>query len=140
MSEKQSKNITKAILTVIFCVLIGEGVFGLGFYWPFLLILLEWRGIYWLGLAIGILISVIYRLPVGLPSLFLVVVIGGLSLVFGSRKETGVVILIVSLLANFVFDKVFGLSWTLFDLLSTVVAWAIAVNWFEKGESIKLNY
>ncbi|KKT72186.1 MAG: hypothetical protein UW68_C0045G0007 [Candidatus Collierbacteria bacterium GW2011_GWB1_44_6] len=93
-----------------------------------------------MGLAIGILISVIYRLPVGLPSLFLVVVIGGLSLVFGSRKETGVVILIVSLLANFVFDKVFGLSWTLFDLLSTVVAWAIAVNWFEKGESIKLNY
>ncbi|HBC45326.1 TPA: hypothetical protein DCZ81_04115 [Candidatus Collierbacteria bacterium] len=140
MSDKQSKNITKVALMVVFCVLIGEGVLGLGFFWPFLLILLDWQGIYWLSMAIGILISVIYRIPIGLPSLFLVVVAGGLSLVFSSRKETGLVILCVSLLANFVFDKVFGLPWNFFDLVSTVIAWLVAVTWFERGESIKLSY
>lgn len=125
---------------MLISVLIGEGVFGLGFFWPFLLILLEWRGIYWLSLAIGILISVIYQIPIGLPSLFLVVVAGGLSLIFSSRKETGLVILVVSLLANFVFDKAFGLSWGIFDLVLTTLAWFVAVTWFERGESIKINY
>lgn len=140
MSDRQSKNITKAVLTVVLCVLVGEGVFGLGFFWPFLLILLEWQGVYWLALAVGILISTIYRIPIGLPSMFLVVVAGGLSLVFGSRKETGWVILIVSILANFIFDKVFGLPWSFFDLLANILAWIVAVAWFERGESIKLNY
>ena len=140
MSDRQSKNITKAVLTVVFAVLLGEGVLGLGFFWPFLLILLDWRGVFWLALFLGTLISVIYRMPVGLPSLFLVVVSGGLSLIFNSRKETGIVILIVSLVANFVFDKVFGLTWNVFDLLSVILAWMVAVAWFEGGESIKLNY
>jgi hypothetical protein len=140
MSDKQSKNITKAVLTVVFSVLIGEGVFGLGFFWPFLLILLDWRGIYWLSFVLGILISAIYHIPVGLPSMYLVIVTGALALVFNSRKETGLIILIVSVVANFVFDKVFGLTWNMFDLLSCVLAWLVAVTWFEKGESIKLNY
>lgn len=140
MSDRQTKNITKAIATVLLCVLVGEGIFGLGFFWPFLLIMLEWRGVYWLSFVVGVLISAIYRIPVGLPSMFLVIVTGGLSLIFGSRKETGLVILIVSLLAGFVFDKVFGLPWGVFDVVVTTLAWFVAVNWFEKGESIKINY
>lgn len=140
MSGNQSKNITKVVILVVPCVLLGEGVLGLGFFWPFLLILLDWRGVYWLALVLGTLISVIYRMPIGLPSLFLVVVSGGLSLIFNSRKETGFVILIVSIVANLVFDKVFGLSWSVFDLLSVVLAWMVASTWFERGESIKLNY
>lgn len=140
MIEKQSKNIIKAALAVILCVLIGEGVFSLGIFWPFLLILLEWSSIYWFSLFIGILIASIYHLPVGLPALFLVVVIGGLSFVFNSRKETGWVMLLISILANFVFDKVFGLTWSWWDTVSIVIAWQMAVRWFEKSETIKLNY
>lgn len=140
MSGNHSKNITKVALSVVACVLVGEGVLGLGFFWPFILILLDWRGVYWLALGVGVLMSVIYRMPIGLPSLFLVVVSAGLSLVFNSRKETGLVILIVSIVVNFVFDKVFGLTWNIFDLVSVILAWLVAVTWFERGESIKINY
>lgn len=140
MSDKQSKNIIKATLTVLISVIIGEGVFGLGFFWPFLLLLLDSRWVFWLALAVGILISVIYRLPVGLPSLFLVVVTGGLSLLFNSRKETGLILLCVSVLANFVFDKAFGLPWNWLEFFSVVLAWFVAEAWFERGESIKINY
>lgn len=125
---------------VVLSVLVGEGVLGLGIFWPFLLVLLDWRGVYWLALAVGILVSVIYRLPMGLPSLFLVVVVGGLSLFFNSRKETGGVILLISLVANLVFDRVFGLPWSWFDLISVGLAWAAALAWFEKGDSIRLSY
>src|SRR3989339_90667 len=68
----QSKNIINTVLIISLSVLLGEGVMGLGFFWPFLLILLDWRWIYWLSISVGVLISAIYRLPVGLPSLFLV--------------------------------------------------------------------
>lgn len=140
MSDKQSKNIIKAILTVLLAVLIGEGVFGLGFFWPFLLILLDSRWVYWLAFGVGILISVIYRMPIGLPSLFLVTVTGGLSLLFSSRKESSLVLLVVSILANLVFNMAFGLSWNLLELFSVVLAWLVAEAWFERGESIKINY
>jgi len=140
MLDKQSKNITKAVLTVLLLVILGEGVFGLGFYWPFLLILLDWRGIFWYSILIGIIISGLHRISVGLPSLFLIVVTGGLSLFFGSRKETGWVLLIFSLLSNFVFDKVFGFEWSIGEAFSVLAGWVIAVRWFEKSETIKINY
>ena len=136
----QSKNIINTVLIISLSVLLGEGVMGLGFFWPFLLILLDWRWIYWLSISVGVLISAIYRLPVGLPSLFLVVVTGGLSFVIGKEREAGWIILIVALIANFVFDKVFGFSWNIWDVVSVVVAWLVAVRWFDRAETIKINY
>ncbi len=140
MLDRQSKNSIKAISAVLFCVLVGEGVLGIGIFWPFLLILLDWSWIYWFSFGVGLLIASIYHLPVGLPALFLVLVTGGLSFVFNSRKETGWVMLVISLLANLVFDKVFGLPWTWWDFFSIFLAWLVAVRWFEKSETIKLNY
>ena len=140
MLDRQSKNIIKAVVAVLLSVVLGEGVFGLGFFWPFLLILLDWKWIYWFSLFIGLLLSGFYRIPMGLPSFFLVVVVGGLSFLISSRKETGWVMLVISLVANLVFDKVFGLSWNYLDIIFIVVAWLIAQVWFEKTESIKINY
>lgn len=140
MIDRQSKNIIKTVLAVVFSVAIGEGILGLGFFWPFLLILLEWRFVYWFSILTGMIISAIYHLPVGLPSLFLVVVTGGLSFVVSSRKEAGWVMLVISLVANFVFDKVFGLHWNLWDVVSVVIAWTAAVALFEKSETIKISY
>lgn len=120
-------------------MIIGEGIFGLGFFWPFLFILLEWRSVYWVSLFLGILISALYKMPVGLPSLFLVAVVGGLSFVFSSRKETGWVMLLISVIANFVFDKSFGLTWSAWEILFVFFAWLVAVRWFEQ-DSIKLSY
>ncbi len=136
----QSKNTIKAILAVIISLLLGEGVLGWGIYWPFLLILLDWSGIYWFTLVMGILISVLRSLPVGLPSLFLLVVIGGLSIVMNMRKEVSWIMIVMAVIANFIFDKVFGLSWSFGELCGTVVAGVIAIKWFEKGETIRLSY
>lgn len=140
MFEKQSKNIIKAVSVVLLSVIIGEGVFGLGLFWPFLLILLDWRGVYWLSVFVGILISGLYHMPIGMPSLFLVVIVGALSFIISSGRESGWIMLIVSLVANLVFDKVFGFSWSLWDPIFVVIAWAVAVRWFESSETIKINY
>ncbi len=111
----------------------------MGFFWPFLFTLLEWRAVYWFALLLGVIVSGLYQIPIGLPSLFLVTVIGGLSFVLSSRKENGWVILLISLVCNFVFDMVFGLGWTGWEVLAMVVAWFTAVRWFE-SETIKINY
>jgi len=140
MSDKQSKNTIKALIAVFVSVVIGEGIFGWGLYWPFLLILINWSGVYWWSLFAGILISVLNNISVGLPSLFIVFVIGCLSLFMRARKEMGIVILIISIMANFVFDKVFGLPWSVLESITLIIVSAIAISWFEKGESIRLNY
>lgn len=141
MSEnKQSKNTTKTVLTVLLMVLLGEGVLGWGIYWPFLLTLLNWRGVYWLALGIGVLISVFRGLSVGLPSLFILVVIGGLSLVLNARKEMAWVIVLIGVLSSVVFDIVFGLNWSFLEVIAVLLFGILALSWFERTETIRINY
>jgi len=138
--DKQSKNTTKTVLTIIAMVLLGEGVLGWGLYWPFLLTLLNWGGVYWLGFVIGILVSVLRGLSIGLPSLFILVVIGGLSLVMSARKEIGWAIILLGVVCSIVFDIVFGLGWSLWEVLGVLIAGFLALSWFERTETIRINY
>ncbi|HSV94973.1 MAG TPA: hypothetical protein VLH94_03320 [Spirochaetia bacterium] len=138
--DKQSKNTTKTILTLLAMVLLGEGVLGWGLYWPFLLTLINRGGVYWLALGVGILVSVLRGLSVGLPSLFILVVVGGLSLVMSTRKEVGWIIILLGALCSVVFDIVFGLSWSIWEVLAIIVVGFFSLSWFEKTETIRINY
>lgn len=137
---KQSKNTTKTILTLLVLVLFGEGIFGWGVYWPFLLTLLNWSGVYWLAFGIGILMSVLRGLSVGLPSLFILVVVGGLSLIMSVKKEIGWVVVLMGVLCSVVFDLVFGLNLGIGEVLIVFLFGILALSWFEKTETIRINY
>lgn len=138
--DKQSKNTTKTVLTLLIMVLLGEGVLGWGLYWPFLLTLLNWGGVYWLAFGIGVLVSVLRGLSIGLPSLFILVVVGGLSLVMSTKKEIGWVIVILGVVCSVVFDIVFGLDWSFWEVLAVFGSGILALSWFERTETIRINY
>ncbi|HOX95799.1 MAG TPA: hypothetical protein PLI45_00240 [Candidatus Woesebacteria bacterium] len=136
----QSKNNIKTIITVLVLVILGEGVLGWGLYWPFLLALLNWRGVYWLAFGVGILISVLRGMSIGLPSLFILVVVGGLSLLLNARKEVSWVLIVIGAVASIVFDMVFGLDWSIWEVIAVLIAGVVAVSWFERSETIRINY
>ena len=138
--ERQSKNTIKSVLTILALVVLGEGVLGLGVFWPFLLTMLGWNGVYWLALAIGVLVSVFRGLSIGLPSLFLVAVVGGLSLVTNARKEIGWLLIVLGVLANIVFDLVFSFGCNFWESILVFIAGILAMSWFERSETIKINY
>lgn len=138
--DKQSKNTTKSVLTLLIMLILGEGVLGWGIYWPFLLTLLNWSGVYWLAFVAGIIISVLRGLSIGLPSLFLMVVVGGLSLVMSTRKEMGLAIVILGVVCNIVFDIVFGFGWSVWETLVVLISGLLALSWFERTETIRINY
>ena len=138
--DRHSKNTIKTVLTVLLMTVIGEGVLGWGVFWPFLLTLLNWGGVYWLAFAVGILISVFRGLSIGLPSLFLLVVVGGLSLVLSARREIGWVLIAIGVIANVVFDLVFGFGFSLFEMMAVLAAGILAMSWFERSETIRINY
>jgi len=121
-------------------VLLGEGVLGWGLFWPFLLTLLNWNGVYWLAFGVGILISVLRGLSIGLPSLFILVVIGGLSIIMSTRKEMGWVMVLLGVVCSVVFDMAFGLSWSLWETLVVLLSGLLALSWFERTETIRINY
>ena len=121
-------------------VLLGEGVLGWGLYWPFLLSLLNWSGVYWLALVIGVLISVLQGLSIGLPSLFILVVVGGLSFLLNARKEMGWIIILLGVVCCVVFDIVFDLSWSIWEVLALLLSGFLALSWFERTETIRINY
>ncbi len=138
--DKQSKNTIKTVSAVIIMVLLGEGVLGWGLYWPFLLSLLNWSGVYWLALVIGVLISVLQGLSIGLPSLFILVVVGGLSFLLNARKEMGWIIILLGVVCCVVFDIVFDLSWSIWEVLALLLSGFLALSWFERTETIRINY
>lgn len=121
-------------------VLLGEGVLGWGVFWPFLLMLLNRQGVYWLAFGVGILISVLRGLSVGLPSLFILVVIGGLSFIMSAKKEMGWALVLIAIVCNVVFDMVFGLEFSVWETLAVAVFGLWAVSWFERTETIRINY
>jgi hypothetical protein len=136
----QSKNTTKTVLTVIVMVLLGEGVLGWGLYWPFLLTLLNWGGVYWLAFAVGILVSVLRGLSIGLPSLYILVVVGALSFLMNAKKEMGWAIILIGMVSCLVFDIVFDLGWSFWELLAVFISGLLALSWFERTETIRINY
>lgn len=138
--QNQSKNTIKTILTLLALVVLGEGVLGWGMFWPFLLVLLNWGGVYWLAFGVGILVSVLRGISIGLPSLFILVVVGGLSLLMSARKEVGWVLIVISVVASVVFDVVFNLGWSVWEAVAVFVAGVIAMSWFERSETIRINY
>ena len=138
--DKQSKNTIKTVLTLLVMVVFGEGVFGWGVFWPFLLILLDWSGVYWLSFVIGVLISVLRGMSAGLPSLFILFIVGGLSFLMSTRKETGWMIVLLGVMCSVVFDIVFGLDWSVWELLAVLVSGILALSRFEKTETIRINY
>lgn len=140
MGDKQTKNTIKTVVTVLLLVVFGEGVFGWGVYWPFLLTLLDWSGIYWLSLGVGVLISVLRGLSIGLPSLFVLVIIGLLSLVMNAKKEMSWAIIVIGVVSSIVTDVIFGLGWSVWEVLAVVIAGFLAVSWFERSETIRINY
>ena len=138
--DKQSKNTTKTVLAVLAMILLGEGVLGWGLYWPFLLTLLDWNGVYWLAFFAGVLISTLRGLSVGLPSLFILLVVGGLSLIMNAKKEIGWIIVILGTTANIVFDLAFGLGWSTWETIAVILAGLWAVSRFELSETIRIKY
>ena len=138
--DKQSKNTTKTLLTLLAMVLLGEGVLGWGVYWPFLLTLLNWSGVYWLAFGIGVVVSVLRGLSVGLPSLFILVVVGCLSLIVSAKKEMSWAIILLGVVCSVVFDTVFGLGWSFWEAMAVLVSGFFAVAWFERTETIRINY
>lgn len=140
MIGNQSKNTIKVVIAVLLSVIFGEGVMGWGIYWPFLLLLLDFHYVYWLAFIVGILVSVFRGIPVGLPSVFLLVVVGAMSILMGSRRENSLVILIVAVTANFIFDRMFGFGSSIWETVAIVVCGLIGMRWFERSETIRINY
>lgn len=140
MIDKQSKNTIKIVLAVILATFLGEGVLGWGLYWPFLLLLLDWGGVYWLAFVVGIFVSIFRGVPVGMPSVFLLVVVGALSILMGSRREMRLIILLLGIVINFIFDTVFHFGTSFWEVAAIIICGLVGVRWFERSETIRLNY
>lgn len=140
MLENQVKNTIKLIIAAILATVLGEGVLGLGLYWPFLMLLLEWDGIFWLSLFIGVLISVFNGLPIGFPSLILVAMFGIFSVIFGGRRDMTLLMIVALVLANFIFDKLLGLNYGWVEFIIVIGFSLLVLGWGEKNESIHIKY
>ena len=138
--DMQTKNIIKPIVWAVLGLFLGEGVFGLGLFWPFLLLLIDWSGVYWFGLVFGILLSLVTGVEIGLPSLFLVLGLGLLSLFVGVKKSSQWSIIFLGVILNLIFDILFGLSWSLWEMLIIFGIGFWVVRGLDKQETIRINY
>jgi len=136
----QDKNIIKTVVAVAVAAIIGEGILGWGLYWPFLLLLIEWDGVFWLAFFIGILVGSFSGVPVGFASLFMLAAVGAVHLFAGWKKGTSLELAVFSIVLNFLFDKVFGLSWSIWEMVLVFICAIVVFGWESKAESIRVRY
>lgn len=136
----QDKNTIKAVIATIAAVIVGEGILGWGLYWPFLFLLLDWSYVFWLGLLVGILVSAFNGFSIGWTSLAIVIMLGVASVFSETRKSASIRLVIMSLLANFVFDLIFGLRWSIWELVGVLLVSLLVLERNGPGESIKVRY
>ena len=127
-------------MILFMAVVFGEGGMSWGLYWPILLSLSGWDGVYWLGLSLGVLLSVIGAVSVGLPSLFVVVVLAGAGYLSGSGGRMSGWLIVISLAANFLFDRMFGLPWSIWEAAGVLGVALFIFGREGKEESISVHY
>jgi len=140
MLDKQSKNTIKLILLLLFSIIIGEGVLNFGVYWPVLLVSLNRKDISWLALLTGIVVGALHGVSFGFMSLFLVVVLGGLALFVDMSRGLLLILIVVSFIGNLIFDKIFGFNWSVVEGVAVALYSFMVVKWYERNETIKINY
>lgn len=125
---------------MFFSLVIGEGIFGVGVYWPFLLSMKDKKWIFWLAFGCGLFLSVVYSQKIGLMSLFLTAVVTLVYLFVGGNRGHGKWLALISIVVSGVFDLAFGLPWSIWEVVFLVVTGLWASHILEEQESIKLNY
>jgi hypothetical protein len=136
----QTKNIIKQIVLFFISLVLLEGIFGISLFWPFLLLMKDRKWAFWLAFGSGLFLSSIYNQKIGLMSLFLVVVMTLLHLFMNNSRGFNKWVMVVSVVVVSVFDLVFGLPLTIWEIAIVALVSAWAGNTFESSETIKLNY
>lgn len=135
----QTKNTIKQVSLLLLSLIVAEGIFGVGLYWPVILAMKNRTGIFWIVFACGLFLSSLYSQKIGPMSIFLVAVLGVATLTINNSRGLGKLILIISLILNFVFDKLFGLQWSLFEMIILVVLGLVISSDQDSQETIKIN-
>lgn len=116
MVKPQTKNIIGRILFSLLFLFLGEGLFGVGVYWPFILSLITNGQMFFLyGFVFGIVVSVVTGSELGKASLLIVI---GLFIYDRLRNKLSSSLWLIGLLAMFlslVTDSVLGLSWSFWE-------------------------
>lgn len=135
----QKKNTIKNTIFFVLSVLLGEGVFGVGLFWPYLLSVDIGIYAYWVGLLVGIFFSVYYSLGLGLVSLFLLCVIFIWQTFFVSSGLKPFWLIFVSVVSNVVFDLVFGFGFSVVDNLLVLIVSFLLARKLENNQTIKVS-
>ena len=134
---KQNKNIIKTLTALLAAVIVGEGVLGWGVYWIVILSLIEWGGVFWLGLALGIVVGVLNMVSVGFSGLFVLAVLTVAYLWQGKGGAARGWLVLVSVIANLMYDKVFGLPWNIGEMVVVLLVALFVFGRGSKEEDVK---
>lgn len=140
MTQSQVKNTTKTVLLVLFFTFLGEGVLGLPLYWPFLLLYINNEGIYWLALVVGILVSFLNGISLGLSSLVLVLGVVVLSFLGEFLREKNGVLILVMVLLSWLVDRIIGVGHGVWESVILGLVAIPVLGWSRGGDSIHIKY
>ncbi len=135
----QTKNNIKSVGLFFLSLFVGEAVFGLGVFWPLLLVLKMGGWVYWLGFLSGLFLSVFYGQVLGLMSLYIIVFLVVCQFLFNTGKVKHFWIVLVSLVANLFFDYLFGFGFGLGEQVVVLVVSGLVVKVAETNNTIRVN-
>ena len=137
MRKTQTKDTIGKIVLSLALLLIGEGFFGFGLFWPVLFsLVLTTKKTYWLGFFIGLILSVMTGTALGLASL---VIVSGLFIFerwrWGVLRDNVWLSGLAAVVFGFIVDRILGLSWGVAEgLINFGLTWLLwKLDYFADG-------
>ncbi len=135
----QTKNNIKNLSFFFLALFVGEAIFGLGAFWALLLVLNIGGWVYWLGFFAGLFLSVFYGQVLGPMSLFIVLFLVITYFLFSSGRFKPVWVVLVSVLANLLFDYFFGLGFGVWELALVFAVSSLVARTADGDHAIRIN-
>lgn len=140
MIKNQIKNIIKMSLWVVVATLLGEGVLGVSLYWPFLILLLDWGGVFWIAFVVGILVAVLNGLMIGLPSLLILIAVGIMVLLIGDGQASLMVQMFLIMVLSVLVNIVLGIHMSVGEELVILLTSLVVLRTGSLGDTIRIKY
>lgn len=135
----QTKNNIKNLSFFFLALFVGEAIFGLGVFWPLLLVLNIGGWVYWLGFIVGLFLSVFYGQVLGLMSLFIVLFLVVTYFLFNTGRFNPVLVVLVSLAVNLLFDYLFGLGFGIGEQIVVFVVSSLVARSADGDSAIRIS-
>jgi len=139
MKARDTENNIAILVAGVVLMLVGEGVLNWGGWLVVLWMMSGWSGIFWYGLAVGVILSGMTGGSLGLASLVILAVLLLFSVLKQDGGEEKLKVVVLLAVVGWLVDRILGMSWSWWEILLNGGLYYLLSAWLGKQNGLSVR-